>query len=219
MSKYQRFTVRTIKRSEIKKASYNPRLIDPDNKRRLKNGIKRHGLVEPLVWNARTGNLVSGHRRLEILDGLEESKEYDIDVAVIDVDEKDERRLNVQLNNPSMQGQYDYDLLGELALELGDSMEDLGFSSMDSEIMFGGSDKFQQLVEDSAAVEAAKGEIQEIRDSRKRMNEQYAEGQNADFYFVVVCKDQREKDEILRQMSVPNTERYVSADQLRRLVG
>ena len=35
MSEYQKFTVETIRRSDITKASYNPRLIDEENKKRL----------------------------------------------------------------------------------------------------------------------------------------------------------------------------------------
>ena len=209
--------MQTIRRKDIKKAPYNPRLIDGENKKRLEKGIKKHGLVEPLVWNVRTGNLVSGHQRLSILDKLEKSKDYELDVSVIDVDEEEEKRINVQLNNASMQGAYDYDMLGELALDLGDSLEDLGFSDFDAEIMFGASDRFQDLVPDSAAVETTKGELQEIKENRARMNEKYAKEQNADYYFVVVCKDQKEKDALLQEMSVPNTEQYVSAAQLKRL--
>lgn len=207
----------TIHRSDIQKASYNPRLIDEENKKRLEKGIKTHGLVEPLVWNKRTGNLVSGHQRLAILDKLEKSKDYELDVSVIDVDDAEEKRINIQLNNASMQGTYDYDMLGELALDIGDSLEDLGFSDFDAEIMFGTSDKFQELLPDSKAVETAKGDIREIKENRERMKEKYSQEQNADFYFVVVCKDQKEKDDLLGKMSVPNTEKYVSATQLKRL--
>lgn len=217
MSVYQKFTVETIHRSDIQKASYNPRLIDEENKKRLEKGIKTHGLVEPLVWNKRTGNLVSGHQRLAILDKLEKSKDYELDVSVIDVDDAEEKRINIQLNNASMQGTYDYDMLGELALDIGDSLEDLGFSDFDAEIMFGTSDKFQELLPDSKAVETAKGDIREIKENRERMKEKYSQEQNADFYFVVVCKDQKEKDDLLGKMSVPNTEKYVSATQLKRL--
>lgn len=201
----------TIRRTDIQKAPYNPRLIDDANKKRLEKGIKKHGLVEPLVWNRRTGNLVSGHQRLSILDKLEKAKNYELDVSVIDVDEAEEKRINVELNNASMQGAYDYDMLGELALDLGDSLEDLGFSDFDAEIMFGASDKYQDLLPDSVAVETAKGDIREIKENRARMNEKYSKEQNADFYFVVVCKDQKEKDELFSEMSVPNTEQYISA--------
>ena len=218
MSEYQKFKVESIHRSQIKKAAYNPRQIDEDNKKRLENGIKENGLVEPLVWNKRTGNLVSGHQRLSILDKLERSDDYELDVSVIDVDEKTEKKINVQLNNASMQGLFDFDMLGDLAQEFDGGLQELGFSDFDIECMFGANEKFQDLLPDSPAVEQAKGDIKEIKENRARMNEKYATEQNADFYFIVVCKDQKEKDDLLGKMSVPNTEQYVNTAQLMRLV-
>lgn len=219
MSKYQKFTVQTIHRNQISKASYNPRLIDEANKKKLEQGIKDNGLVEPLVWNKRTGNLVSGHQRLSILDKLEKSKNYELDVSVVDVDEQTEKKLNVQLNNQSMMGEFDYDMLGELASEFDGGLSDLGFSDFDIEMMFGTNERFQNLLPDTEAVTAAKGEIQEIKENRQAMNEKYSKEDNADFYFIVVCKDQKEKDDLLGAMSVPNTERYISSTQLKRLKG
>ena len=217
MSKYQRFKVESIHRSQIQKASYNPRLIDENNKKKLEEGIKDNGLVEPLVWNKRTGNLVSGHQRLSILDKLERSKDYELDVSVVDVDEKTEKKLNVQLNNQSMMGDFDYDMLGELASEFDGGLSDLGFSDFDIEMMFGTNDKFQDLLPDVGGVVAAKSDIQEIKANREQMNEKYDKEDNADYYFIVVCKDQKEKDDLLGQMSIPNTERYITSTQLRRL--
>ena len=218
MSKYEKYEIQTISRKDIKKAEYNPRIMDKDNSKRLQSGIEDVGLVAPLVWNKRTGNLVGGHQRLTVLDRLEKTKDYELDVAVIDVDEKTEKKINVQLNNPSMQGDFDFDMLGELALEFDGGLADFGFSDFDIEMMFGTNEKFQELLPDAPAVEAAKADIKEIKEQRKNMNEKYSKEQNADFYFVVVCKDQQEKDDLLGAMSVPNTEKYINSTQLRRII-
>ena len=111
LSKYQKFEVEVISRGEIHGADYNPRVISEDARKRLKRMLAKHGLVQPLVWNRRTGNLVSGHQRLSQLDQLERSQDYDLQVSVVDVDEREEKILNVQLNNPSMQGDWDMDKL------------------------------------------------------------------------------------------------------------
>src|SRR5690606_22852641 len=71
LSKYQKFVAVTIGRQEIKNAPYNPRVITDEEKKNLRRLIKKHGIVETLVWNIRTGNLVGGHQRLNILDALE----------------------------------------------------------------------------------------------------------------------------------------------------
>ena len=217
MSKYQKFTVETIQRKDIKTASYNPRQIDDENKKRLQKGIQENGLVEPLVWNRRTGNLVSGHQRLAIIDKLERSQNYELDVSVIDVDEQTEKKLNVQLNNTSMQGSFDLDMLGNLALEFEGGLSDLGFSDFDIEYMYGANEKFQELLPDTAAVEATKADIKDIKENRAAMQEKYAEEQSADFYFVVVCQSQEEKTKFLNSISVSPYEIYITMAQLMRI--
>ena len=36
--------------------------------KRLRAFIKKHGLFGTIIWNERTGNIVSGHQRLKALD-------------------------------------------------------------------------------------------------------------------------------------------------------
>ena len=128
-SKYENFEMQTIHRSLIKNAEYNPRFMGEKEKKRLRAALKENGLVSALTWNKRTGNLVGGHQRLEQLDSLEKSGDYELTVCVIDVDEKQEAKLNVQLNNPSMQGEWDVEKLWEITQDFDLSMEDMGFST------------------------------------------------------------------------------------------
>lgn len=129
--------VKSIPRNEIKEADYNPRIIDEDNLKKLTKDIREHGLVTPLVWNKRTGVLVSGHQRLAAMDKIHRKKDYEVPVAVIDVDEKEERQLNVQMNNPSLQGSWDLQALADLRDD-GVSFEDMGFNKADIDFMFDG---------------------------------------------------------------------------------
>lgn len=59
-----------LKYRPVRHAPYNPRLDlkpgDPEYDK-LAKVIGEFDLVEPLVWNKRTGNLVGGHQRLKIL--------------------------------------------------------------------------------------------------------------------------------------------------------
>lgn len=107
VSKHEKYEIAEIDRSAIKNADYNPRSLSNQARARLKAGIEKHGLVQPFVWNKRTGTLVGGHQRLSILDSLEGSSEYRVRVSVVDCDEKEERRLNVLLNNDSSAGFFD----------------------------------------------------------------------------------------------------------------
>lgn len=145
LSKYQRFEVERLHRSEIKKAAYNPRKIDDWSAKKLRQALEKFGLVEPLIWNKRTGNLVGGHQRLTALDTLDAhdggSGDYLLDMSVIDVTEKREKQLNVVLNNPTLQGEYD---LGALRDLIGDGAEltpdDVFFDPIHVESLYEGTD-------------------------------------------------------------------------------
>jgi len=119
LNKY--FTSETLEvwRSEINLANYNPRKISDEARRKLKQNIKKNGIIGGLIWNKQTGILVSGHQRVSILDELNKytgtkETDYRLKVEVIDVDEKTEKELNIWFNNTSVQGEYDYNLLAEL---------------------------------------------------------------------------------------------------------
>lgn len=111
--------------SKINPAPYNPRKDlqpgDPEYEK-LKRSIQEFGLVDPLIWNKRTGNLVGGHQRLKILQELGHTESH---VSVVDLDDQKEKALNIALNKIS--GDWDYPLLKDL-------LEDLDTGDMDIEI-------------------------------------------------------------------------------------
>ena len=107
-----------LKRSQIKLHEQNPRTIPEENRKALKRGIKKFGMVGGIVVNKRTGyTLVSGHQRLSVMDELQKyntetkDNDYPIRVDLIDVEEKEEKELLILLNNPSAQGEWNYDTL------------------------------------------------------------------------------------------------------------
>lgn len=51
VSKYQKFETATINRGQIKNAEYNPRRISDSAKKKLKDNIKRVGLLDTIVVN------------------------------------------------------------------------------------------------------------------------------------------------------------------------
>jgi len=53
--------------AELQAAPYNPRVISQEMLDALGASINRFGLVEPVVWNRRTGHVVGGHQRLKVL--------------------------------------------------------------------------------------------------------------------------------------------------------
>lgn len=218
-SKYQAYETETISRSEIKNAPYNPRIMDKSAQKRLKDNIRKHGLVSALTWNRRTGNLVGGHQRLEQLDSLEKSEDYDLTVCVVDVDEREEATLNVQLNNPSMQGEWDFDKLANLAEEFEfDLKDDFGFTETDIDFMFEGDDRFSQLF-DTQEGENMRGDLEKVKDARKKSVERLKERNSIDWYTVIVFENEKDRDSFMREISIPKYEKYITEDQVRRIAG
>ncbi len=111
--------------SELQPAPYNPRLEltrDDPHYRKLKRSIERFGLVEPLLWNKRTGFLVGGHQRLRVLKDLKIEK---VSVSVVDLPPEQEKALNIVLNNREAQSDWDLPQLALVLEELADLPESL----------------------------------------------------------------------------------------------
>lgn len=93
------------KLSELNAATYNPRVtLEPgmEEFEKLKKSIEHFGDVEPIVWNERTGNVVGGHQRLQVLKFLGRETAT---VSVVDLGEKEEKLLNLALNKAK--GEWD----------------------------------------------------------------------------------------------------------------
>lgn len=217
-SKYQKFTVETISRAEIKNAEYNPRVMDKEAKKRLKRNLQQNGLVSALTWNKRTGNLVGGHQRLEQLDALERNKNYSLDVCVIDVDERTEAKLNVILNNPSMQGDWDLDLLAGINEGFDISFDEMGFSKLDIDFMYDGDDRFTELFETPEAEEVKTG-LEEVKAARQAGKERLQERNNLNWYSVIVFEDEEAKKRFYKLINTPLSEEYLTVDKIMRLQG
>lgn len=102
--------------ADLMPAEYNPRkdLTPEDGQyRKIRRSLQEFGLVEPLIWNRRTGRLVSGHQRLKVLLELGETQS---EVVVIDISQKEEKKLNVLLNRA--RGRWHDEKLAALIHEL-----------------------------------------------------------------------------------------------------
>lgn len=130
-----KLTIRTVKRSQVILAGYNPRKISNYSREKLTDSLTSFGLVEALIWNEKSGNLIGGHQRIKILDeqaGYPEN-DYSLDVSVVSLTPEHEKALNLVLNNPDAAGEFDRPLLRDILVELDQTMtEDIermtGFS-------------------------------------------------------------------------------------------
>ena len=102
----------TANLSDLKAAPYNPRKISPAALKGLQASIERFGVVQDIVVNRRSGFVVGGHQRVAALKvaGVKE-----VPVCWVDLDEPEEKALNVALNNPHISGEFDESLQALLA--------------------------------------------------------------------------------------------------------
>jgi len=121
--------IKTLNVKEINPAIYNPRKDlkpgDPEYEK-LKKSILEFDMVEPLIWNKRTGNLVGGHQRLKILQELNIDN---IDVSVVDLSEVKEKALNIALNK--IEGEWDFPRLKDLLEEIDTDDFDMEITGFD----------------------------------------------------------------------------------------
>ncbi|HOJ03292.1 MAG TPA: ParB N-terminal domain-containing protein [Bacteroidota bacterium] len=237
LSRFQKFEIMEIRRSMLREAPYNPRTITEHASKKLRKKLRDVGLIEPLIWNKQTGNLVSGHRRLEILDGLEgypaRCADYLLSVSVVDLDLKTEKEMNLFLNNASAQGEWDLDKLKVLLTDEGVSFEMAGFDPQDMAVydisvdtmglsdVFGGENDPQAdaqmdaidgaRVAESSARSAAS---EKVRQDRHEYREAQAEVNEADFFLNVVFQTKREKSGVLTALRMFAHQEFVKADRL-----
>ena len=223
-----------VMRSEITLADYNPRRISEEARKTLRKGIKTLGLVGGLVVNRRPGKggylLVSGHQRLTEIDAIQgyPEKDYSVRVEVVNLSEKEEKELNILLNNPSAQGEWDYERLGVLLPTIDytvagltdadiafiqpqrmEGIEAPGFSDMDS---------FHIPVEEESP-DRYEREKQRLTEEKRKTNEKaQAEALNQQAYLCLSFSDYRHKVEFCERFGIPPGETYISGEEFGEYV-
>lgn len=137
-----------MKLEDLKPAPYNPRNITPKAAGGLVTSLAEFGDISGIVWNSRTGNLVSGHQRVsqllsvgaQLLDGAltatvrGELRRFP--VRVVDWSLGREKAANVAANNPAIGGEFT-DGLGELLREIEGEMGATGFGALNLDTLLG----------------------------------------------------------------------------------
>ena len=168
--------MRVIPVSEMNPAPYNPRVeLKPDDPeyQHIKNSLDSFGYLDPIVWNERTGNIVSGHQRYRILvDG----GATELLVRVVDFDEGTEKACNLAMNKAV--GLWDEEKLDALLEEMSGTPWDMsafGFDLSEVERLGDGD-----------------GEGDDNGDSGFHYKEQYG--------VIVMCNSEQEQEEIYNRL-------------------
>ena len=217
----QKFVIDRIERTQIQNAPYNPRQIDDHARKKLKENLRTVGLLEPIIWNKRTGNIVSGHQRMSILDDLSKvGDKYVLDVAVADLSEKDEKQQNIFMNNTSAQGTYVDDGLAKLIIGDGIDYKKAGFDDMDLQMRFDGTDHMDTIFDITDAPASVQRDmteldkIQRLKRERKEHRERDKEANDPEFISVVVFPNREAQGEFMERVGMSKDDRYVDGVRL-----
>jgi len=230
-NRLENFTMETVSRKGIHGADYNPRKISESAKKKLRKKMKEWGTLQPIIVNRRTMTIVGGHQRIDAMDSILRKDDYELTVAMIDVDEKQEAAINVFLNNPSAQGEWDIlALQGMKDIFPGIDFEtDMGFDPSDIDVMMldTGKEDFG-IIKDSVseAKKEAKKEKQREKETgeyfkaakaeaRQAAREENAAGNGSietmDYTVTIVFPNNHEKHNFMRKIRKPEKEKFLKS--------
>lgn len=190
LSQYQKFEKRIISRSAISFMPGNVIAIDEDARERLRDMVAAWGLVEHIVWNEVTGHVISGHQRLGIVDEIQGSRDYSLEVAVVHLDEKTELAQAVFMNNPNTMGTYDIEKLQPLLADV--DLKTAGFTVEELAVMVPG---FQPPPDIATAPTP-----------------------ELDTSVVLVFRNREQNDRFMRMLHLSDFDKYISGEILAELV-
>ena len=222
-NKLESFTAETVNRRDIHGADYNPRKISESAKKKLRKKMKEWGAVQPIVVNRRTMTIVGGHQRIDAMDSILRKDDYELTVAMIDVDEKQEAAINVFLNNPSAKGEWDTFALQDMKGIFPDMdfEADMGFDESDIRMMFGRQEEETKLAEEQAKAQEYTADHfrqakRETRENAKRDNGQ-GDSYNlaeSDYVVQIVFPNNHDKREFMRKIRKPEGEKFLKSTVL-----
>lgn len=126
-----------MKLADLKPAPYNPRKISKQALAGLSASLHEFGDISGIVWNQRTGHLVAGHQRVELLKRkgeavrivengnpyectlIEEHTGHRYPVRIVDWSDAQEQAANIAANNPHIAGEFEQDALDKIIANLG----------------------------------------------------------------------------------------------------
>lgn len=107
---------------------------------KLSKSINEFGYVDPIIWNERTGMIVSGHQRFQVMKDLAEQKGEtlsDVPVCVVDMSEDKQNTFMIAVNK--ITGLWDQEKLASLFRELdSDDYVFTGFEDFEIDTLLNG---------------------------------------------------------------------------------
>lgn len=178
-----------IKRSLIKLHPKNVKKHSVESIKQQKKNFKDVGFLGGLVWNSVTGNLISGHKRLQAIDlyygnSIETPVDYDVKVEKIELTEKHELEQLIYMDARGTNTQQDINLIANLIPDIdykAAGLDDIDLKLMDIQMpSFTGSN--EEIKEDFKSVGADYQQRKEnLKQVKKDLKKGLAYSQNASY--------------------------------------
>lgn len=127
-----KLSVQYVPITSLRHAEYNPRVIDENTKKPVRESMDKHGMVDPLIVNdapGREGIIIGGNLRFEVLKDLGHAEIPVVFITIPDLER--EKDLCIRLNKAV--GEWDFDLLAEFDESI---LANIGFSSEELDKVF-----------------------------------------------------------------------------------
>lgn len=110
--------VEYVRPDSLRPAPYNPRRISREALKQLARLLDEHGFVDPVIARREDRLVIGGHQRVRA-NALRNRPDDLIPAVFLEgISDARTKALNVALNNPKAQGEFDLPRLGELLDEL-----------------------------------------------------------------------------------------------------
>jgi len=137
---------RVVKFSDMHPAYYNPRFdLKPGDigYEQLRASVIELGMLQPIVWNEHTGNIVGGEQRFKVLSEMGATEAICAVVKILSIE--DEKAANLALNEAH--GQWEDELLQDMVASMDTSNIDpmtMGFTKDELEHIATGLDTLHE---------------------------------------------------------------------------
>lgn len=220
-TKTESFEIRQVHRSEIKNAPYNPRKINDYQLQGLKRNLKKVGLLHPLTWNEVTGNLISGHQRLKIIDQIEKSEDYLLTVSVVRMDEKTEKEQNIFLNATTFTGEFDFEALTTMLPDI-DAFS-AGLDEYDLNIIGVTLEQEQHdeetTEEDDMFTDMQQSKKQAVKDAKKKASESIdSRFDDGERYVTLSFSDYKAKSAFMMKFGLNPDDLYIKGEEFGKII-
>ena len=227
--KYKQSETIIIRRSQINFAPYNPRKEDPEVVKKLKKNFKTVGYLGGIVWNRLSSYLVSGHKRVQTLDIINEydgtpDTDYEIKIEAVELDDKTEREQNIFMNSPSAMGEFDMAKMKILVPEIdykaaGLSDADMniyGIAIAQEEISAGVSTVVDDFEEIQRPYEERKAAVKEMKNQIRQQADQKVE--DIESYVMINFKSYRAKSSFMIRFGFAPDAQFIPGEMFDEMV-